>query len=245
MALELTTDMIVGISALIVAGVAILMFMRATGGLGGDSKKPETESSEIKVDIAPSARVHVPDPQTITKRTQVEEARSKIRMLTIQQEILSMVMKRLFEAEDDGEITKVERERLSKNYDGEIKSVTEDLNKAELIVSLNELEDIRSTIIKEFQNTLTETQTQIDRIIGELNIEPPKPVEPEPEMKPQPTPRRRPRPVPQPQDTDEEEPEVEDEERPRRRDSVEERLDKLKEDVLKELEELDRLELEG
>ncbi|MBE0634231.1 hypothetical protein IH574_06625, partial [Candidatus Bathyarchaeota archaeon] len=159
----------------------------------------------------------------------------------------SMVMKRLFEAEDNGEISRVERESLSKNYDGELQQVTEQLKKAELIVSLNELEEIRANIVQQFQQTLTDTQTQIDLIIKELNIKQPEPEpekKPEPTTKPAPTRRRRPQPQPQEEEPEEEPEEGDDSEAKGRRDSVEDRLDKLKQDVLKELEELDRLELE-
>ncbi|MCW4013126.1 MAG: hypothetical protein NWF07_09075 [Candidatus Bathyarchaeota archaeon] len=247
MAITLTTDMILGIGALIVAAVAIMMFLRATEG----TKKPtdkEDDKSPIVVEVEPR-KVKLPDLPTITERTQVELARTQIRTLTLQQEILSMVMKRLFEAEDNGEISKNERERLGKNYEAEMQKVDEQLKKAELIVSLNELEDIRQNIIEQFQQTLTSTQSQIDLIIKELNIQQPEPEKPEPEKpEPAPRPRRtRPRPPPPGEDT-EEEPEDEDEGEESggrgRRDTVEDRLDKLKQDVLKELEELERLELE-
>jgi len=116
-------------------------------------------------------------------------------------------------------------------------------------VSLNELEEIRANIVQQFQQTLTDTQNQIDLIIKELNIKQPEPEpekKPEPTTKPTPTRRRRPQPQPQQQvEEPEEEPEEgDDSEAKGRRDSVEDRLDKLKQDVLKELEELDRLELE-
>ncbi|MCB2172380.1 hypothetical protein KQH65_06565 [archaeon] len=243
MAITLTTDMILGIGALIVAAVAIIMFLRATEG----TKKPannEEEKSPLVVEVEPR-KVKMPDLPTITERSQVEIARTQIRTLTLQQEILSMVMKRLFEAEDNGEISKDERERLGKNYEAEMQQVDEQLKKAELIVSLNELEDIRQNIIEQFQQTLSSTQSQIDLIIKELNIKQPEP-EPEPEPEPQPRPRRK-RPRPPPGDDKEEEPEDEDDEETGgrgRRDTVEDRLDKLKQDVLKELEELERLELE-
>ena len=237
MAITLTTDMILGIGAILVAAVAIIMFLRATGGVNRpieDEESYDSKPTRVKVE---SKRVRVPELPTVTKRTEVEQARVQIRTLTLQQEILSMVMKRLFEAEDNGEINRDERERLSKNYEGEMQQVTETLNKAELIVSLNELEEIRTNIIEQFQQTLTDTQGKIDLIIKELNIRQP---EPEP---PKPKPRR---PRPQPQDDTEEELEDEDEETEsrRKRDTVEDRLDKLKQDVLKELEELERLELE-
>jgi len=245
MALEITTDLILGIGALVVAAVAIYAFIRATGGTGG-SQRREPEPEPLKVKVEPSSRVKVPELERIAKRDQVSEARSKIRTLALQQEIITMVMKRLFEAEDNGEISREERERLSKDYEAEMNQVTEELNRAELIVSLNELEEIRTDLIKQFQETLADTQSKIDLIIGELNIEPPKPAEPEPEEKPKPTPRRAPRrrrPRPQPEEEPEEEEEAEEE--TGGRDTVEDRLNKLKEDVLKELEELDRLELEA
>jgi len=245
MAITLTTDMILGIGAILVAAVAIIMFLRATGGVNRPTPDEEYDSQPTRVKVE-SKRVRVPELPTVTKRTEVEQARVQIRTLTLQQEILSMVMKRLFEAEDNAEISRDERERLSKNYEAEMQQVTETLNKAELIVSLNELEDIRTNIIEQFQQTLTDTQSQIDLIIKELNIKQPEP-EPEPEPEP-PKPRsRRRRPRPQPQDEDaEEEPEDEDDETESRqkRGTVEDRLDKLKQDVLKELEELERLELE-
>jgi len=245
MAITLTTDMILGIGALIVAAVAIIMFLRATEGTKKPTEK-EDEKQPIVVDVKPR-KVNMPDLPTITERTQVEVAKTQIRTLTLQQEILSMVMKRLFEAEDNGEISKDERERLGKNYEAEMQQVDEQLKKAELIVSLNELEDIRQNIIEQFQQTLTSTQSQIDLIIKELDIKQPEP-EPEPDKpEPAPRPRRtRPRPPPgEPEEEEEEEDEDEDESGRRgRRDTVEDRLDKLKQDVLKELEELERLELE-
>ena len=157
-----------------------------------------------------------------------------------------MVMKRLFEAEDNEEISKDEREQLSENYETEMHQVNEQLNKAELIISLNELEEIRTNIVEQFQHTLTETQSQIDLIIKELNIKQPEPELEEKEPKPRAPRKRRPKPQPQEEEYEEETDvdEEEDTETPRKHETVEDRLDKLKQDVLKELEELDRLELE-
>jgi len=243
MALELTTDLILGIGALAVAAVAIYMFVRATEGTGGSRQgEPRSEPEPLTVSVDPSRRVKVPELQRLAKRDQVSEARSKIRTLALQQEIVTLVMKRLFEAEDNGEISREERERLGKGYEAEMNQVTEELNRAELIVSLSELEEIRTDLVRQFQETLADTQQKIDMIIGELHIEPPTPPEPESEEKPAPRPaRRRPRPQPEAEEAEE----GEEEEAPRGRDTVEDRLNKLKEDVLKELEELDRLELEA
>jgi hypothetical protein len=238
--------MILGISAIVVAAIAIIMFLRAT-----NVKQPIEEKQRlppIGVEVK-SRKVNIPELQKIAQKNQVEQARKQIRTLTLQQEILSMVMKRLFEAEDNEEISRDERERLSKNYEKEMHQVKEQLDRAELIISLNELEQIRTNIVEQFQHTLSETQSQIDLIIKELDIRQPRTEleEKEPETT-QEVPRRR-RPRPQPPEEEPEEEQIADEgedeaETPKKRETVEDRLDKLKQDVLKELEELDRLELE-
>lgn len=262
MALQLTADLLLGIGALIVATIAIVMFLRATGGVHREDKPRKGAATErvvepIRLDLeSNTGYIQVPKVSTITKRSQVEEARSKIRTLTLQQEILGMVMKRLFEAEDEGEISREERERLAGNYEAEMRDVKEELHKAELIVSLNELEEIRTSILDQFQETLTDTQQKIDLIIKELGIHEPSITKKEPEpIKTPPKRTRRPRPkpvsdaVPDKELKEKEEPEVaeeeDEEEETTRGGTVEDRLQKLKEDVLKELEELDRLELEA
>jgi len=252
MALELSTDLILGVGALVVAAAAIIMFMRATGGASKPKEGEPAPAQPLRAEAGTAGRVQVPAIPAVAKRPQVEEARSKIRTLTLQQEILSMVMKRLFEAEDNGEITKDERERLGKSYDSEMSGITEELKKAELIVSLSELEEIRTSIIQQFQDTLADTQTKIDLIIRELNIEQPIPEAPSPEerLAPSKRPRRVPtRPAPaggeEEAEEEAEEPEKEGAEAPSRADAVEDRLERLKKNVLKELEELDKLELEA
>lgn len=254
MTLEVNTDLILGFFAILITGVVTIMFLRATNE--NQQKSPRSDLYELskgqsrertEVVRTGSSRVNIPSYKQIIMKTEVENAKSNIRTMTLKQEIIGMVMKRLFEAEDDGEISKEEREQLAKDYEIEMKQIENELNKSELIVNLNELEDIRSNIIKQFETTLTDTQQKIDLIIKELNIEIP---EPEPDVKPDTRTtlvrRRRPHPI---EEKMEEEPEDEDldesEERSRRRESVEDRLDKLKQDVLKELEELERLELEA
>jgi restriction endonuclease Mrr len=121
--------------------------------------------------------------------------------------------------------------------------VQEELKKSELIVSLSELESIRNDIISKFESTLNSTQQKIDMIIKELKIKPVSEIS-EPETEPKTT--RRPKLETVEEEEEEEEDEEEKEKAGRRRTSnVDERLNRLKQEVLKELEELDRLELES
>jgi DNA-binding ferritin-like protein (Dps family) len=254
MTLDVNADLILGFFAILLAGVVIIMFLRATNA--NQQKSQRSDSYELskgqsrertEIVRSGSSRVNVPSYKQITQKTEVEKAKSNLRTMTLKQEIIGLVMKRLFEAEDDGEISREEREQLAKDYEIEMKQIEDELNKSELIVNLNELEEIRLNIIKQFETTLSDTQQKIDLIIKELNIEIP---EPEPDVKIEKKPtrirRRIPRPIGEQEEDEPDDEEVEEsEERSRRRESVEDRLDKLKKDVLKELEELERLELEA
>ena len=247
-----TLDIYVGLAAIVVAGMAIYLFIRASGGTSGlRREKPQTDRER---DYRPSSfreprlgarSYRTPTTRRSLKRGDIDNAQSKIRTLTLQSELLSLIMKRLFEAEDDGEITADERATLSRGYESELRKANEELEQAELVVSLHELEAIREDIVKKFEATLNSTQTRIDTIMKELKIEA------RAERVERPIRRA---PVQTEEEDEGEEPDEEEEAgeeeataRPRRRrprSDVDDRLEKLRGEVIKELEELDRLELE-
>ncbi len=246
-----TMDILVGVAATLVTGFAVYLFWRATNG-GPSVLRRERPQSDLQMDSITSSlreprrgsrRYRTPTTRRSMKRGDLDGAQSKIRTLTLQSELLSLIMKRLFEAEDDGEITADERASLSRGYEAELRKANEELEQAELVVSLHELEAIREDIVKKFEATLTSTQSRIDSIMKELKIE----VRAE---------RAEKRTQTAPDEKEEgEEPDGEEEAgeetvetRPKRRgpqSDVDARLEKLRGEVIKELEELDRLELEA
>lgn len=263
---SISPDIIFGVGVIAAALVAVYLFIRATNPTKKSDEadieeprpKEEIDPLTLNLDVGRN-RVKVPNLEKSLDERDVDRARSNLRTLTLKQEILSMVMKRLFEAEDEGEITRSERIRLAKDYEQEMQEVQEELKRSELIVSLNELESIREDIIQKFESTLSSTQRRIDLIMSELDIE--EPVEKEPE-RPKARPKTKPKPKGKPKapkkETEEEleeeeaeivedeEEELEEEEEEREKISdVDERLNKLKQEVMKELEELDRLEIEA
>jgi len=233
------TDLLIGIGALAVAAFAIYLFIRASGGWSRTGRT-EPEAKTVDEEAAPpqpippapkGSGLQLPRVERHLRQPDVEQARSSLRTLTLQRELLSMVLKRLFEAEDEGEITREERLRLSRGYEAEMKSLSEELKRTELMVALNELESIRDDILKKFEATLNQTQLRIDAIIKELKLE-------EPRKAPARAPRRK-------KPEEKEEAEEEKPEPPRRRRSeVEEKVEQLRREVLKELEELEKLEIE-
>ncbi len=173
-----TLDIYVGLAAIVVAGMAIYLFIRASGGTSGlRREKPRTNpereymSSSLREPRLGSRSYRTPTTRRSLKRTDIDKAQSKIRTLSLQSELLSLILKRLFEAEDDGEITADERASLSRGYEGELRRANQELEQAELVVSLHELEAIREDIVTKFEATLTSTQSRIDAIMKELKIE--------------------------------------------------------------------------
>ncbi len=225
--MPLPLELMLSFGAIIVAIVSILLFIKATGGFGGgkktEGKPPTSQTSEAETVVKP----HIGR----LSRGDVSKARRELRILNLKREILSMAIKRLFEAEDEGEITREERIRLSKDYEEELKRVNEEIRRAELIVTLHQLEALREDIKRRFDELLGQTQARIDAILRELKLE-------RVEEKPKPPTRkvrRKPR---------EEKPSEEAEEEKPAEVGVEERLEELRRQVLRELEELERLELE-
>ena len=164
--------------------------------------------------------------------------------MSLQKEINSIVLRRLYEAEDEEEITKDERVKLAKNYEMELTGINDELKQSELIVTLNELELIRDDILEKFEATLNTTQSRIDTVLSELKLDRVEPPKPRGEKTRTVTPR-----IPD-MDITPEDPDTDDEstaeKRTRKpRSDVEEKLEQLRMEVLKELEELEKLELEA
>ncbi|MCI0481533.1 MAG: hypothetical protein L0213_08085 [Candidatus Dadabacteria bacterium] len=251
----LSTDLIFGVVIVAAAAVAIFMFWRASGGTKKKeeekpSEDPSKEQDPLRVELQMTERkVKVPPIDKKIASGDVERAKSQIRTLTLKQEINSMVLRRLFEAEDEGEISREERVRLGKVYEDEMTKIADDLKRSEMLVSLAELESIREEIVKKFEESMGQTQSRIDLIIKELKIEEPsKPVEEErPKVSAAAKKRRVIAPKAKTEEGEEEQEEsleAEGEEKPPAKGDVESRLEQLKKEVMKEIDELDKLELE-
>ena len=252
---SISTDILIGIAAVVIGVTAIYLFMRASGGEKKKleaTKPPEEKIDIVKTDIVQEVvksdeKMDSESTQTVSSerhlsQIDVERAKSNLRTLTLKRELLGTVLKRLFEAEDSGEITREERTRLSKDYENEIKAISDDLKKSELIVTLNELETLREEIVKRFETALNNTQSRIDSILKELKIEVQKP---EAEAQPRRKRAERKEALGEEKAEEEEVSEEEPTEPKKAKSEVEERLEQLRKDVLKELEELDKLEIES
>jgi DNA-binding transcriptional MerR regulator len=207
-------------------------------------KRKKKEKEEVKgKDEKTSSPTTISPSLKIEKSFSVEDvnrARSELRVSSVEKEILSESLTRLYEAAAEGRITPEERDRLVAKYREQLSKIDSVLDYNQKIISLYELEETRAELVKMFQEKFQEVNTKIEEIRRKLGLTPkhvtelkltptstPKPVVRE--SKPSVT-HEKPSPPPSPAP---------------RRSKADEELEKLRQDLQKELEKLEQIELEG
>ena len=219
----LGTEVILGIAGIGTTVVVVGLFLRATR-----FKKPVAQApGEVKEPVAEEASL-VESKAGERVVFDVEQAEKSLKLLVLEKDALVAVIAKFFEAEDDKDISKEDRLRVSSEYESKLKILDDRIKHTKLVVYLNKLEKMREEIVKRLD-------TEIKKTRGELKIEEPI------EMTKKPAREKK------PEETKEEE-EGEDEEKPKQRrqrvSEIDEKIEKLRQEVLKELEELEKLEIE-
>ena len=232
----LQTDLAISLAAIGTAVIAVGLFMRSTRfwkkkeEIPPPPPKEETSSKQIDLVKLPTAGISL-------NLADVERARKTLNLLSLERDALSMAISKFFEAEDEGEITKEEREKLSKSYEERVKALSDKIRQTELVVGLYELEKIREEILKRFDAKLSETNAKIEELRKELKLE--IPVEEEKKV-----PAKKEKEKAPAEEKEKEETEEKTKQRGKPRSELEERIEKLRQEVLKELEELEKLEID-
>jgi len=227
-------DLAIGIAAIGTAATAIGLFMRSTrsGKKKEEIQLPPAEEEPILKEANPV----VPPVGIGLKATDAEKARSTLKILALERDALSMAISKFFEAENEGEISKEDRANLSKDYEEKVKSLSDKIRQTELIVGLYELEKIREEIVKRFDAKLNETNSKIEELRKELKVE--LPAEEEKKVPAKRAKEKAP---------EGKEGEAEEKAKPKSKpkmSEIDEKIEKLRQEVLKELEELEKLEIE-
>jgi len=233
----LQTDLAISLAAIGTAVIAVGLFMRSTRFWKKKEEIPlpppkEEETSPKQIDF-----VKLPTAGVSLNLADVERAKKTLDLLSLERDALSMAISKFFEAEDEGEITKEEREKLSKSYEERVKALSDKIRQTELVVGLYELEKIREEILKRFDAKLSETNAKIEELRKELKLE--VPVEEEKKV-----PAKKEKEKAPAEEKEKEETEEKTKQRGKPRSELEERIEKLRQEVLKELEELEKLEID-
>ncbi|MEM3696750.1 MAG: hypothetical protein QXQ94_04500 [Candidatus Bathyarchaeia archaeon] len=181
-------------------------------------------------------------PFKITKSVSPDEAaraKEELRILSLEREILSDAIRRLYEAHAEGKITEEERERLAQTYKDRMVTVKEAISKDEHLVALHELEAMQEDLLKLFSERFDELSGKIEELRSKVEAKPIKEITipmPKEEVVPKP----------------EEKPESEEKAKRKRkpaakpspRTEAEKRIEEIKAEVEKVLERLGQMEIE-
>lgn len=101
---------------------------------------------------------------------EANKAKEELNLLSLEKEITSYAITRLFEAEAEGKITKEERTQLVNKYKEELKSLNLQIDKKQMMVKLFELENAQSELVKMFHDKYGEINKNIEGIRNTLKV---------------------------------------------------------------------------
>lgn len=128
---------------------------------------PRPSSSKVKTAVREAdgslARTTVP-------ASSLEKSRREMRALTVERDLLSSALMKVYEAETDGRISKEEREMIAKKYGDQIKELQSKLKDVELVVEVGELEALREELVTMFQEKIQNLETRLDQARERLDV---------------------------------------------------------------------------
>ena len=199
--------------------------------------RKKTEQGENKNTIEPIIEepFAIPDilRKTITSND-VSRSRDRLRLASLERDIIGDALTKIYEAETRGQINDSEKNQLLQRYKTDLKRVDGEIDTHKKTVDLYELESAKEDLLKSFQEKMLEIDLKISQIRPTVTIaseastklsEPPK-IETSQTPPITNSPKERPA-----------------KEKPKNK--AEERLETIREEVLKAMERLEQIETEG
>jgi len=88
--------------------------------------------------------------KTVTTE-ELERSKKEMRTLMLERDLLSGALTKVYEAENEGKITREEREMIAKRYSSQIHELESKLSDKELMVEVGELEGLRDELLTLFR----------------------------------------------------------------------------------------------
>jgi len=183
-----------------------------------------------------------PIPDTIRKtitESDIAKARNRLRVANLERDIIGDALTKIYEAEAKGTINEPEKNQMIQPYKNDLKRVDAEIETYKKTVDLYELEAAKEDLFKRFQETFLDIQARIEKIRPTLNL--PASTETKP-AEPEPTPGKTETTDPQ---ASENPPPKEKPPREKARNKAEEKIETIREEVLKAMERLEQIETEG
>ena len=199
--------------------------------------RKKTDPEENKKLEEPIKSEPFPIPEILRKTitsTDVSRSRDRLRLASLERDIIGDALTKIYEAETRGQINDSEKNQLLQRYKTDLKRVDGEIDTHKKTVDLYELESAKEDLLKSFHEKMLEIDLKISQIKPTVTttLEPaPKPPEtPKTETNPNPPAANPPK-------------ERSPKEKPKNK--AEERLETIREEVLKAMERLEQIETEG
>jgi len=190
--------------------------------------KPQTESAAF-----PSGKM------TVTE-ADLQRARKDLKLLSVERDIVSAALTTIYEAEAKGILTENERNQLLGRYKDDLKRLEQKIAEEQKIIDLYELEKARDDLLKNFSAKISEIDSKINALRPALGITPSQPEEQkaaQSEIETAETPSASGAVAAAAKDK------TQTKERPKSK--AEQRLEEIREEVLRAMERLEQIEAEG
>jgi hypothetical protein len=100
--------------------------------------------------------------RTVTTE-ELEKSRREMRTVILERDLLSSALTKVYEAENEGKITREEREMIARRYSLQIRDLETRLRDKELVVEVGELEKLRDELLTLFREKVQNIETRLDQ----------------------------------------------------------------------------------
>ncbi len=94
---------------------------------------------------------------------ELETSRREMRTILLERDLLSSALTKVYEAENEGKITREEREMIAKRYSSQIHDLETKLRDKELVVEVGELESLRDELVTLFREKIQNIESRLDQ----------------------------------------------------------------------------------
>ena len=219
--------------------VMITMFLKRRSSRSGSSKESnDHEDPSDLQQVVNKPRSAESGPASSRSTEEVENAREELRTLNLRREIVASALTAIFEAEAQGKIGCDSRDSLIETHKAQMRALDDQIAERKKVTELSDLLNEREELVRSFEQRIAEIDGQLQRLNGSPELRPQIP--PIGEMAQE---AARMTDVPKTSadaDSAEEKRPVE-----RAKGRTEERIDQIREEVLKAIERLEKIESEG
>jgi hypothetical protein len=110
--------------------------------------------------------------QKSIQTTAAVNAKDELRILDLEREILGDAIRRLYEAQAEGKITEMEREKLAQSYKQRMNTIKDSIAKDEGIIALHELESMQEDLMKLFSERFGDLSARVEELRGRIDVKP-------------------------------------------------------------------------